>query len=143
MRGVGLVEVLLSLVLLSVGLLGLTKLHVFVEQQSNFAQQSITALAMAEAQLEAFRTRGASGGTYAPIAYDDITTGQQTHGMFQIDWRVTELDVGTSPLEESAQNEAKKIVISVSWPDRFCLDCSEPSHHLSLTTIISQYSEFD
>ncbi|NMV23229.1 prepilin-type N-terminal cleavage/methylation domain-containing protein, partial [Vibrio parahaemolyticus] len=59
-KGFNLLEVLISFLLIGVGALGLTKLNVYLERESEYAIKSIEALRLAENQLEWFRTRGAS-----------------------------------------------------------------------------------
>ncbi|MCV5917522.1 prepilin-type N-terminal cleavage/methylation domain-containing protein, partial [Escherichia coli] len=59
-KGFNLLEVLISFLLIGVGALGLTKLNVYLEQESDYAIESIEALRLAENKLEWFRTRGAS-----------------------------------------------------------------------------------
>ncbi|MCX8789059.1 type IV pilus modification PilV family protein, partial [Vibrio parahaemolyticus] len=76
-KGFNLLEVLISFLLIGVGALGLTKLNVYLERESEYAIKSIEALRLAENQLEWFRTRGASDAlsTISTASFASIATG--------------------------------------------------------------------
>ncbi len=130
-NGFSLLEVLIAFLLLGVGALGLTKLNVYLERESEYAIQSIEALRLAENKLEWFRTRGASAATSAmPVAdFDAISTGTSTSGNYTLDWDVVSTTVSGS---------LKTIEITSSWEDRL-----GQTQSIQLKTMISRYSEFD
>ncbi|EFH73404.1 prepilin-type N-terminal cleavage/methylation domain-containing protein [Vibrio cholerae] len=130
-RGFTLIEVLISFLLLGVGALGLMRLQIYMERNSDYAMQSIEALQLAENQLESFRTRGASAAisTFTPITFDSISSGSSTHGAYFIEWEVPAAKVSGS---------LKTISIKSSWVDRM-----GETQSVELKTMISKYSEFD
>ncbi len=130
-NGISLLEVLIAFLILGVGALGLTKLNVYLERESQYAIKSIEALRLAENKLEWFRTRGASAATPAmPIAdFDAISTGTSTSGHYTLEWDVTPATVSGS---------LKTITITSSWEDRMGITQS-----VELKTMLSRYSEFD
>ncbi|MDV6252685.1 prepilin-type N-terminal cleavage/methylation domain-containing protein [Vibrio sp. EA2] len=130
-QGFSLLEVLIAFLLLGVGALGLTKLNVYLERESEYAIKSIEALRLAENKLEWFRTRGASAATPAmPIAdFDSIATGSSISGAYSLQWQVPPATVSGS---------LKTIIITSSWEDRM-----GQTQSVKLKTMISRYSEFD
>lgn len=130
-KGFSLLEVLVAFLLLGVGALGLTKLNVYLERESEYAIKSIEALRLAENKLEWFRTRGASAAVSAmPVAdFDSIATGSSISGAYRLQWQVPPSTVSGS---------LKTIIITSSWEDRM----GQPQS-VQLKTMISRYSEFD
>ncbi|WP_182031141.1 prepilin-type N-terminal cleavage/methylation domain-containing protein [Vibrio sp. B1FLJ16] len=130
-NGFSLLEVLIAFLLLGVGALGLTKLNVYLERESEYAIKSIEALRLADNKLEWFRTRGASAATSAmPVAdFDAISTGSSTSGNYTLEWDV---------LSTTVSGSLKTIEITSSWEDRL-----GQTQSVQLKTMLSRYSEFD
>ncbi len=130
-NGFILLEVLIAFLLLGVGALGLTKLNVYLERESEYAIKSIEALHLAENKLEWFRTRGASAATPAvPVAdFDSIATGSSAVGTYILQWQVPAATVSGS---------LKTIAVTASWQDRL-----GQTQSVQLKTMLSRYSEFD
>ncbi len=130
-NGFSLLEVLIAFLLLGVGALGLTKLNVYLERESEYAIKSIEALRLAENKLEWFRTRGASAATSAmPVAdFDSIATGSSAVGTYILQWQVPAATVSGS---------LKTIAVTASWQDRL-----GQTQSVQLKTMLSRYSEFD
>ncbi len=130
-KGFSLLEVLIAFMLLGVGALGLTKLNVYLERESEHAIKSIEALRLAENKLEWFRTRGASAATSAmPVAdFDSIATGSPAVGTYTLQWQVPAATVSGS---------LKTITVTSSWQDRL-----GQTQSVQLKTMLSRYSEFD
>ncbi|ANQ20782.1 type IV pilin [Vibrio natriegens] len=130
-QGFSLLEVLVAFLLLGVGALGLTKLNVYLERESDYAIQSIEALRLAENKLEWFRTRGASSAvSVIPIAdFDSIATGSSAAGAYTVEWVVPPATISGS---------LKTITVTSSWEDRM-----GQTQSVQLKTMISRYSEFD
>ena len=126
-----LIEVLIVFLIIGVGALGLTKLQIYMERESDYATQSMEALRLAENQLEWFRTRGASDAmsTISTASFDLIATGSSAVGAYTLEW---EVPVAT------ASGSLKTIVIKSSWQDRM-----GETQSIRLKTMISRYSEFD
>lgn len=130
-KGFNLLEVLISFLLIGVGALGLTKLNVYLERESEYAIKSIEALRLAENQLEWFRTRGASAAmsTITPANFASIATGSSVTGSYVVEWEVPAATVSGT---------LKTITITSSWKDRI-----GETRSVQLKTMISQYSEFE
>ncbi len=130
-KGFNLLEVLISFLLIGVGALGLTKLNVYLERESEYAIKSIEALRLAENQLEWFRTRGASDAlsTISTASFASIATGSSATGAYTVEWVVPSATVSGS---------LKTITITTSWKDRV-----GQTQSVQLKTMISQYSEFE
>ncbi|CAM3052572.1 type IV pilus modification PilV family protein [Vibrio mytili] len=130
-NGFSLLEVLIAFLLLGVGALGLTKLNVYLERESEYAINSIEALRLAENKLEWFRTRGASAASPAmPVAdFDSIATGSSAVGAYTLQWQVPSATVSGS---------LKTVTVTASWEDRL-----GETQSIQLKTMISRFSEFD
>ncbi|AYO08473.1 prepilin-type N-terminal cleavage/methylation domain-containing protein [Vibrio campbellii] len=130
-KGFSLIEVLISFLLLGIGALGLTKLQIYMERESDYAIQSVEALRLAENQLEWFRTRGASDvlSTISTASFAAIATGSSATGSYIVEWEVPAATISGS---------LKTITITSSWKDRM-----GETQSIELKTMISQYSEFE
>ncbi|MCX8764228.1 type IV pilus modification PilV family protein, partial [Vibrio parahaemolyticus] len=97
-KGFNLLEVLISFLLIGVGALGLTKLNVYLERESDYAIESIEALRLAENKLEWFRTRGASDAlsTISTASFAAIATGSSATGAYTVEWVVPSATVSGS-----------------------------------------------
>ncbi|MGF1723145.1 type IV pilus modification PilV family protein [Photobacterium nomapromontoriensis] len=129
-KGFSLIEVLISMVVLSIGVLGLIKLQTYMEVKSENALRSIDALYLAEEKLEYFQTRAQSAATNI-IAYSSIGSSNEPISGTDFTRVVTVVD-------DSPVVGAKKINVTVSWKDRW-----DTAQQVSLDTVISKYSEFD
>ncbi|OZS44165.1 type IV pilus modification PilV family protein [Photobacterium sanguinicancri] len=131
-KGSSLIEVLLSLLVMSVAILGLIKMQTYMDVRSENALHTLDALHFAEEKLELYRTRSqsAAGGT---IAYDSIVNG--TDAVVLGNKNATRTVVVKDNLPAIGM---KKIEVSVSWQDR-----RAENQAVKLETIISKYSEFD
>ena len=129
-KGFSLLEVVIAFLLVGIGVLGLTKLQVYLERQSDYASESVSALRLAESQLELFRTRGASSAisSIAITDFDSITSGTQVSGAYTVEWTVSPPIVSGS---------LKSITVTTSWIDRV-----GDNQSLQLESMISSYSEF-
>ncbi len=138
-QGFSLIEVLIAFIILVFGVIGLMKLQSFMERQSDYALNSLTALQLSEAKLEYFRTRSEGGSTTATgtIAFADITSSsaQSTIGgiAYNTVWTVT-----SPPSSSTISSSVKTIQVDTSWLDRY-----NQTQVVSLKTMISKYSEFD
>ncbi|GAD75459.1 hypothetical protein VAZ01S_025_00540 [Vibrio azureus NBRC 104587] len=125
------IEVLVSLLLVSIGGLGLLKLQVFIERQSDYALHSIEALRLAENQLEWFRTRGASDAlsTVSSAQFSTITSGSYTAGNYTLSWQAT---------AEEGSSSLKSVVMTATWQNRL-----EQTQSVELHTMLSRFNEFE
>ena len=132
--GLGLIEVLISLLLISMSAIGLLKVQSYVLKSAEYSQMSLSALYLAEAQLEGFTARSLDG-SHGTIRYDSIVSGERTaltgDNEYTLSWIVT--SIGTTK-----SNQGKLIDISASWIGR-----EGSVHSVSLRTFISAHSEFD
>lgn len=130
--GFSLIEVLISFVMLSVGVLGLVKLQTYMEVKSENALHSIDALYLAEEKLEHFRTRSQSAAT-GTILYSAIVNSTESLSMAgSTATRVVTVN------DDTPVAGTKKVNVTVSWTDRW-----NNNQSVALDTVISKYSEFD
>ncbi|MGR5233541.1 type IV pilus modification PilV family protein [Vibrio rotiferianus] len=130
-RGVGMLEVLFSVMLIAGGVLSLTKLQVYMEKESEYALNSLEALQLAEEKLEWFRTRGASSASSDIVVADfdaDIIAGTSMNGAYTVQW-----DLLPAPIAN-----VKVVKVQATWLDR-----AGDTQGVELQTMISRYSEFD
>ncbi|HIF9154693.1 TPA: type IV pilus modification PilV family protein [Photobacterium damselae] len=130
--GFSLLEVVITLAVLSVGVLGLVKMQAYMEVKAENALKTLDALHIAESQMELFQTRSASGGS-GTIAFDSISSSNATLSMAG-ETIYREIIVK----DDTPISGAKKIIVTVSWSDRHGV-----SQAVSLKTVLSKYSEFD
>ncbi|HIF9370847.1 TPA: type IV pilus modification PilV family protein [Photobacterium damselae] len=131
-QGFSLLEVVITLAVLSIGVLGLVKMQAYMEVKAENALKTLDALHIAESQMELFQTRSASGGS-GTIAFDSISSSNATLSMAG-ETIYREIIVK----DDTPISGAKKIIVTVSWSDRHGV-----SQAVSLKTVLSKYSEFD
>ncbi|HIF9317576.1 TPA: type IV pilus modification PilV family protein [Photobacterium damselae] len=149
LQGFSLLEVVITLAVLSVGVLGLVKMQAYMEVKAENALKTLDALHIAEAQMEYYQTRvsNISGATglisFSELAEDDPVTSKLKHCLspeltvgtvFELDCEVVNASGGVSALSSAL----KTIEVKVSWSDRHGV-----SQAVSLKTVLSKYSEFD
>jgi len=100
MKGFTLLEVMISLVILAIGLLGLASLQVMAIKGNSFGQQMTVASTMAQNQLEQLRRSTLANGTFN----DSVT--DQNGITYARSWTIT-LD--------SPQAGANTVVITITW----------------------------
>ncbi|CAH1534364.1 Type IV fimbrial biogenesis protein PilV [Vibrio rotiferianus] len=130
-RGVGMLEVLFSVMLIAGGVLSLIKLQVYMEKESEYALNSLEALQLAEEKLEWFRTRGASSAASDIVVADfdaDIIAGNSTNGAYTVQWELLPAPIAN----------LKVVKVEATWLDR-----AGDTQGVELQTMISRYSEFD
>ena len=133
-KGMSLIEVLLSVLLISVGVIGLIKLQAYMDKKADYAVNSLKALHAAEAKLEYFRTRSIDGGN-GTITFASINDGSDTLNGYDRRWTVT------SPALDPAlelDGTLKLIEVTASWNNRL-----GESQSVKLKTMLSKFSEFD
>jgi len=110
--GFTLMEVLVALTLVSLALLGLSKMQVMVKQKAAYATQSMTALNLAEQSLEHLKARSIDG----VISWSDITdssSGSKVIGEtpYTLEWQA-------SPVVTHSDIRLKYLVVTVRWSDQ-------------------------
>lgn len=135
-QGFSLLEVVITLAVLSVGVLGLVKIQAYMEVKAENALKTLDALHIAETQMEYYQTRASnvSGATglipFASMA--DSTYCRQS----MVSGSIYTLTCDASNL--SLSGALRTIEVKVSWSDRH-----GASQAVSLKTALSKYSEFD
>lgn len=120
-KGFTLLEVMVALVILSIGLLGLMGLQIVATKTNSFSNQMTIGITLAQDQLEELRN----------LAYDDALLSGGTHQDsqnpisalgdmgFNRSWTVT----------VDAANSLKTIIVTVQWPH------PHNSHSVAFTTV--------
>ncbi len=137
-KGFSLLEVVITLAVLSVGVLGLVKIQAYMEVKAENALKTLDALYIAEAQMEYYQTRASnvSGATglipFASMADSTycIDSTAISKGYF--------IACNVSDSIAALSSALKTIEVKVSWSDRHGV-----SQAVSLKTVLSKYSEFD
>ncbi|MBP2701949.1 type IV pilus modification PilV family protein [Photobacterium lucens] len=132
-KGFSLLEVVISLAVLSIGVLGLVKMQAYMEVKSENALKTLDALYLAEKKLELFQTRSQSGGS-GTIPYSSIISSPSEAIPISGITMTRKITV----INNEPVSGAKKINVIVSWQDR-----RDVTQNVSLDTVISKYSEFD
>ncbi|WP_060990226.1 type IV pilus modification PilV family protein [Photobacterium leiognathi] len=132
-KGFSLLEVVISLAVLSIGVLGLVKMQAYMEVKSENALKTLDALYLAEKKLELFQTRSLSGGS-GTILYSSITSSPSEAIPISGITMTRKITV----TDNEPVSGAKQINVIVSWQDR-----RDVTQNVSLDTVISKYSEFD
>ncbi|MCA2014512.1 prepilin-type N-terminal cleavage/methylation domain-containing protein [Vibrio tritonius] len=105
-RGLSLIEVLVSMTLISVTLLTLMKAHLYLQQHSQYARQAIAAQALAENKLQQWRL------WQLPEVSEDVWLrwgdGEEQVDGYVVSWQV----------ESQLSGLVKNVEMSVSWQER-------------------------
>ncbi|WP_068714431.1 type IV pilus modification PilV family protein [Vibrio tritonius] len=105
-RGLSLIEVLVSMTLISVTLLTLMKAHLYLQQHSQYARQAIAAQALAEKKLQQWRL------WQLPEVSEDVWLrwgdGEEQVDGYVVSWQV----------ESQLSGLVKNVEMSVSWQER-------------------------
>ncbi len=114
--------------------MGLSKLQAYMENQADYALNSLQALHLAEGQLEYFRTRSELGtdGTIAYAALSSSSTSTVVSGANHVDYSVS------WTINNAAVTDVKQVTVTTSWQDR-----RNQTQQVVLKTMLSKYSEFD
>ena len=120
-KGFSLIELLIAIVILSIGLLSLAKLQGSAIKGNRFGNLISQATVLAEDQVELIRSTD-----YAQVSNTntDFASPQNNLGAFQNFTRTTLIE------ENVPLNELKRITVTVSWNDG-------RQHKIVLSTIIS------
>ena len=111
-RGIGMIEILVSLVILAVGLLSVATLHVNIINQSHESKARSEAIAIAESRFETMRNFGSAMKNIVDFneAFTEVTAGNSTpipgtNAAFTRTETITD------------RNDAKEISVYVKWTD--------------------------
>jgi len=120
-QGFSFIEVLVTLLFVSVSVVGLSQLQISSARYADLANRKQTALYLAEAKLETFRAYASvfetqASETKAPATanrlFDLVQSGSEEHRLpepYYLRWTVTETGSSTRVI--------KKIALQVSWQD--------------------------
>lgn len=105
--GLSLLEVLITLTIFSIGLLGLAKLQTELLSTLNLTMQRSQALDLAESKLAELRSYHVIKSTTGLVSYTDIASGTERDATntYQCTWTVT---IFTNP-------DYKKVKVVVQW----------------------------
>ncbi|WP_341508951.1 prepilin-type N-terminal cleavage/methylation domain-containing protein [Photobacterium damselae subsp. damselae] len=139
-QGFSLLEVVISLAVLSVGVLGLVKMQAYMEVKAENTLKTLDALHIAESQMENYQRRAnissASAGVGNLIPFSDMDDNSKYCLKVEAQLKGFNLDCDADLL--SLSGALRTIEVKVSWSDRH-----GASQAVSLKTALSKYSEFD
>lgn len=126
-RGISLVETVVTLAILSFGLVALMKLQAYLVGHSANSKEQTEATTLAQKKIEELRDYQQINTSSGVKSYDDITSGSQTvNGVastYTLSWAVTSNNVP----------DHKTIDLTVTWTDR-----SNVNHTINLSSIIAK-----
>lgn len=126
-QGISLVEVLISLVVVTVGLVALVQFQSDMMRNRNLMSQQSEAVTLANDKLDELRQYEVLDTTAGKKAYQDIASGSSTvsgtNATYNVVWTVTE--VNDPPY--------KTIQVTVTWTD-----ASNQSQTITLSSIVAK-----
>ncbi|MDW6003331.1 type IV pilus modification PilV family protein [Vibrio mangrovi] len=133
-----LLEVMVSLVILSVGVLGVCQVQRLTMLQMNEILQRTRALDLAASKLEFFRTHnsqttgaGEKGIDSEPVRFEQIKTSRDCNSQ-------APFCIAVLVSEPLFQGDLKVIQVEVSW-----LGQQRKTHKVALSSMISRFNEFE
>lgn len=127
-QGITLIETIITLVILSFGVLALMKLQAFLIDQGTIAKQQSEATNFAQVKIEKLRDFESVTSGNNIKSYDDIASGAENIAgsatNYTLSWTVTN---HTNP-------DHKVIDVSISWKDK-----NNNNHDMKLSSIISKF----
>ena len=105
-RGISLIEVLVSMTLISVTLLTLMKAHLYLQQHSQYAHHVLEAQALADNQLQSWRMWQLAATDES--MWSQWGSGYQQVGDYQMRWQV----------QSHLGDLVRQVDITVSWQER-------------------------
>ena len=126
-RGVTITDAILSLLILSVGILGTIKYSTISKKANIASMQRAEAIVLAQDKIESYRRYSTLATTVGATAYADIATGSDTvtgeSAVFTRTWTVT----------DNTSSNYKTVSISVTWTT-----ADNSSESVNLVTSISE-----
>lgn len=133
-QGFGMVEVLVTVLLLSIGLLGLASLQTLSVKRANSSAQRIEALNLSYDLLDRMRINRAQaiGGRYN-IAFGDSAAGDEIAEADLQDWKMA-LSEALPDGDGQVLVESERVTISVRWTETLRTDANGGDGRLNLVT---------
>lgn len=119
--GIGIIEVMIALIIVAVGLIGLSRFNIKLLQDSTISKERSEAVSLAEQKLEELRNIDRLPGS--SDTYTDITDATETVGPagsgadVEVDGLLTTYTRSWS-VTESADGGIKSVDVSMTWSDR-------------------------
>ena len=110
-KGIGLIEVLIALVVVSIGLLALAVLQGDLMNSSGTNKARSEAISLAEQKLEEFKSSSTKVEYELIVDGDDGATIAGTNAIYTRTWQVTDIDSFTP----STNPKRKSLSINVAW----------------------------
>ena len=110
--GIGLIEILVTVLILTFGLVALARFQIVWTAQTDASKQQAEAVSLAQKKIEELRNFTVLDTTAGQSAYADIASGSETssgkNAQYTLAWTAT----------ESTDPSYKTISMVASWPDR-------------------------
>lgn len=127
-RGIGLIEALLAFLVLSLGMLAMTRVQSDLRAHAELARQRTEAVRIAQQDIETLRAYSVLGTSAGARSYDQITSAITTVDSIAPTRYELSRQVGTS-----ADGQAATVAVTVRWNDRR----GEPQH-MALSSVIAR-----
>lgn len=144
-RGLGLVEVLITTVLVAVGLLSVASLQSKFVSSSGGSKARSEALVLAEQKLEQFRNNitkadydAALIASVTPVS-DPLNPIAGANASFTRNWTITDITLPVPPFT-ATDNKLKRISVSVGWDGNRDGDSTDPDE---IVNVVSQIAWID
>ena len=125
-KGFTLIEVQVSIVVMSIAIFALVNMQTFIEQRGELAIQEVEAFHLIEDKLEIWRASRLASSTHFDAL--GITTGEDTSfPPFHLVWQINEPFLSV-----------KEVIISAQWLDR-----KGQTHTVSARTMLSVYADLE
>jgi len=124
--GISLIEVMIALVILSIGFISLAKFQTTIFHNNVLAKQRTQATILAQNTIERFRNIIISNNSLVNISSGSEGIKSETT-LYERSWEITILSSGTVSIK-----------VTVTWPDIFHGDANQKNPQIVLSSLISK-----
>ena len=130
MKGYTLIEVLIALLIFSVGILGLWKMHISTIDANCFSQYLNEATSLADQEMELLRAQASMDFSSSLLNAGNYSDSGLISNRYRREWEITDNPNGIS--------NTKQITVSVGWGGSNCAtDVNNCQHIVTITSFVS------
>jgi len=129
-RGYTLIELLVALLILSVGILGLWKMHLITIDANSYSQYLNKASSLAEQKMEQLRAQAAQNFNSSALTEGNYSDSSLISNRYRREWEIVDNPNGIS--------NTKQITVSVGWGGSSCAtDVNKCQHIVTITSFVA------